>query len=427
MRGLLRAIAVAAAAAVSAGAPEAPETDGARIAIRCGTILPVEGEPLRDAVILIRDGKIEALGRDVAIPDGVETIDASRCVVVPGFVAPMARIGLGSGPTGADKKAGDALDPFTYDWSRLARHGFTTVNLVPDGEGILGRGTAIRPVPLAERAFEARKKELVRRDATALRIVFRASTAAKQGLRKAIEDARRGIEEEKKAKEAAEKKAKEAAEKKEAPDAKKEEPAKKEEKPKEPSPAELVMRDVVRGRIPVVVEFPQASDIAHFSIATRGLDLPPFWIAIDADASPAADRLEEMERPIIAPPVIANVPGTMIADPFVRDLAWKGIEIALRPAGSREGDFAEYAARVGQLIRAGLSRRMALHAATLAPARAIGLDAEIGSLVAGKRADILILDGEPFDLGTRVVRVIVEGRTVFRIEDVLPADRGGAP
>jgi imidazolonepropionase-like amidohydrolase len=72
-------------------------------------------------------------------------------------------------------------------------------------------------------------------------------------------------------------------------------------------------------------------------------------------------------------------------------------------------------------VRAGMSRPKALEALTLAGARMLDLDGRIGSLVAGKDADLIVLSGDPFSLRTKVLQTWVEGRKVFDRDD--PEDR----
>jgi imidazolonepropionase-like amidohydrolase len=64
-------------------------------------------------------------------------------------------------------------------------------------------------------------------------------------------------------------------------------------------------------------------------------------------------------------------------------------------------------------VRAGLAREKALEALTLSPARMIDLGERVGSLEAGKDADFVVLDGEPFSVYTHVQETWVEGVKVF--------------
>lgn len=57
------------------------------IAIRCGSLLDGTGvDPIPGAVILIEDGQITAIGADVAVPADAEVIDASSRTVMPGLI-----------------------------------------------------------------------------------------------------------------------------------------------------------------------------------------------------------------------------------------------------------------------------------------------------------------------------------------------------
>ena len=52
------------------------------------------GAPFEDGVVLIADGRIEAAGRDVRVPDGVERVDAAGKVVLPGLVDAHVHLGV---------------------------------------------------------------------------------------------------------------------------------------------------------------------------------------------------------------------------------------------------------------------------------------------------------------------------------------------
>ena len=68
---------------------------------------------------------------------------------------------------------------------------------------------------------------------------------------------------------------------------------------------------------------------------------------------------------------------------------------------------------VALLVKTGLSRKAALEALTLAPAKMLGLDKTVGSIEAGKQANLVFLDGDPLAAASRVQRVLVEGKSVY--------------
>jgi hypothetical protein len=56
------------------------------VAVKAGTILPVTSTPIQNGIVLIRNGKIEAVGKNLKIPDGAKVIDATDKVVMPGLI-----------------------------------------------------------------------------------------------------------------------------------------------------------------------------------------------------------------------------------------------------------------------------------------------------------------------------------------------------
>jgi imidazolonepropionase-like amidohydrolase len=72
-------------------------------------------------------------------------------------------------------------------------------------------------------------------------------------------------------------------------------------------------------------------------------------------------------------------------------------------------------------VRAGMSRAAALESVTLAGARQLGLEDDVGSLDPGKDADFVVLSGDPLSVYTKIEQTWVEGETVFDRSD--PDDR----
>ncbi|MED5417210.1 MAG: amidohydrolase family protein, partial [Verrucomicrobiota bacterium] len=75
----------------------------------------------------------------------------------------------------------------------------------------------------------------------------------------------------------------------------------------------------------------------------------------------------------------------------------------------------------GLAVRSGMSRHKALEAVTIAGAEIMDQAAQTGSLTVGKKADFVILNGDPLSVYTRVLETHVEGRKVFDLDD--PRDK----
>ncbi|MGE5404407.1 MAG: amidohydrolase family protein, partial [Candidatus Saccharibacteria bacterium] len=60
-------------------------------------------------------------------------------------------------------------------------------------------------------------------------------------------------------------------------------------------------------------------------------------------------------------------------------------------------------------VREGLDERTALESVTMAPARILGMGKELGSIEKGKKADIVIYDGHPLEVKSKVKYAMIDG------------------
>jgi imidazolonepropionase-like amidohydrolase len=96
---------------------------------------------------------------------------------------------------------------------------------------------------------------------------------------------------------------------------------------------------------------------------------------------------------------------------YIRDLLAGGIPVAFGSASSAGGVFLSY--QLAYAVQHDLSRIQALDTVTTHAASILGLEASRGRIAAGRDADFVVLDGEPFDLGTRVRRVYRGGKMLY--------------
>jgi imidazolonepropionase-like amidohydrolase len=122
------------------------------LAIRGGTIHTATGAPIRNGVIVIRNGRIAAVGAGVAVPAGARVIDAAGKDITPGMVDNHSHIGakttdLNDTPMliGPQHRFLDALDLGDSGWAEAVSGGVTTVVTGPgSGENVSGMAVVIK-------------------------------------------------------------------------------------------------------------------------------------------------------------------------------------------------------------------------------------------------------------------------------------------
>lgn len=145
---LLLAAAVTAAAALTS--PAGAQDDA--ILVRGGTVHTAAGAPISNGSVLIRAGKIVAVGANVAAPSGARIIDATGKTVIPGMIDNHSHIGarptdLNDTPMliGPQHRFLDALDWNDPDFQDAIEGGVTTIVSGPgSGENVSGMAVVIK-------------------------------------------------------------------------------------------------------------------------------------------------------------------------------------------------------------------------------------------------------------------------------------------
>ena len=95
---------------------------------------------------------------------------------------------------------------------------------------------------------------------------------------------------------------------------------------------------------------------------------------------------------------------------------WPALDVAgLPPSDAPDGLHATMF-RVGELVKYGLPREAALRAVTIVPAEIARLEKRVGSLEAGKDADLLLFTGDPLSPEARLHEISINGKPVFHGE-----------
>jgi imidazolonepropionase-like amidohydrolase len=92
-----------------------------------------------------------------------------------------------------------------------------------------------------------------------------------------------------------------------------------------------------------------------------------------------------------------------------------GVEVTIMTdADVVQQEFLRYQASIA--IKYGLHPSEALKAITINPAKLIGMEDRIGSLEPGKDADLVIYNGDPFDIQTDVLKTFINGELIYEGE-----------
>ena len=127
------------------------------VAITGGHVVPVDGNPVEGGTVLIRDGRIAAVGpaEEVEIPDEVTEVDAAGCWVLPGFIESHAHVGVHedgeawagndtnemTDPNGARFRAIDAINPADVGFADALSGGVTSAIIKPGSGNPIGGAT----------------------------------------------------------------------------------------------------------------------------------------------------------------------------------------------------------------------------------------------------------------------------------------------
>jgi hypothetical protein len=335
-------------------------------------------------------------------------------VAIPGLVNCYSRQGMDSRAGNGSEpglQASDELYPQFRDYPELLEAGITTLALYPAGNGIPGRAVAVRPKG-------GTPEEMTLADDVYLKIRLRSNSSSKKMISDGFKEADGYIEKEKKAREKWEKdKEKEEKAKKKKKDDEKDEEVKEVGPyvPPEPDGKAAAFQALRDRELRALIAISSAGDYIHLldAIGEEEFD----WdLRIPVSR---ALNLFEIKREIglaecrvVMEPTLSQHPDTLRARNIPKELSDEGAKLVLIPRSDHLSVQKHWLHHAGEIIGAGLSRDVALRAMTLEPAEMIGLGERLGSLSAGKDANIVLLNGDPFEPGTQIEAVILEGEIV---------------
>lgn len=417
-----------------------PAFAGDLVAIRVGRAETVANGTIENAVILIEGTKIVTIGEDLPIERGIPIVDRPEWVVMPGLVNAYSRLGLSStagGKPTPEVLASAELYAAERVYEEVVETGVTTLGLYPPGSAIPGQAVAVRPVG-------ATPEEMILADEVYLKVILRASKTSKKQLRDGFEAADKHLEKVAKAREKWEKEQEKKKKKKKSSKKKKDDDdddkkddddkEKEEEKkdegsdvftPPEPDAKAAVFLRLRDGSLPALVSLAGAAEYLHFLDALGdeeiewGLRLPLpsesdlFYVFNKDDFGTSVDGIGDREVRVVVEARTTRHPGTMRERNLPAELAASGAKLVFIPRRDDLTNHKQWLRQVAEVVAKGLDRQTALRALTLEPAALLGLEERLGSLEKDKDANMVFLDGDPFEAGTNVKAVMLEGDVVY--------------
>jgi hypothetical protein len=386
------------------------------VAIKAGRIQTVSQGEIENGVILVKDGRITEIGTQVAIPAEAEVWDFADKFVMPGIVSPDSNLGVyarrervtesfyrPAEPQGKNLAYYPVLFsiyPENPDYSLALKNGFTTLAISPPPAGISGLGAVIRPEGQS-------LKDILVLDKAFLKVNVYVHTPFWNMLKGALEEAQKTLDDQKKKAEEKAKKDKE----------KKKDKARVEEKEEEPTISETakVFMEVVEGKTPLLAECEGPDAVLHIAELLAAFPKVRWSVRGGPAIFRAGQLLKEKNIPVILEPSFGIKVGflTPYAEKTNTVLKCQALDlkIALQAAGNAEEQI-HLLDSLNLLYQCGVRKDVLFKGVTLVPAQILGLDSQVGSLEKGRRADLIVLKGDPLENVPVIDKVILGGKVV---------------
>lgn len=384
------------------------------ILIKNARIYTMKDEIIENGSILIKDGKIEGVGKEIKVEDDVKIIDAGGRMVTPGFVEAHCHLGMWEDSIGFEGSDGneitdpitpqlraiDAINPMDITFKEACEAGITTAVTGPGSANVIG-GTFV-----AIKTYGHRIDDMILKDPVAMKIAFgenpkrvyndqqkspmtRMATAAI--LRETLFEAKGYME-------------------------KKQD----EDESKHPD-FDMKMEaliPVLKKEIPLKAHVHRADDIFTALRIAKEFDLD---ITLDhcTEGHLIKDELAKEGKPAIVGPSLSErskfeLKNLTFETPKILNEA--GIKVAIT-TDSPVIPLQYLPLCAGLAHKAGMDEIEALKAITINPAEIVGIDNRVGSIEVGKDADIIIFDKNPLkDVDAQTYITIIDGKIVYSKE-----------
>lgn len=368
-------------------------------------------EPIKGS-ILVENGKIVDFG-NITVPDDADVIDAAGAAVYPGFIDPHTHLGVGeqgmgwegrdynevTDPVTTHLRALDAINPEEDGFREAVEAGVTTVMSTPGSANILGGSTVVLKTGggllhqrvLRENAgIKAALGENPKRVYSGQKRLPSTRMGSAAALREALvaaENYRNKIQ-----------RAGDDADKMPARDLKLE-----------------ALLPVLRKEVPIRMHAHRADDIATALRIAKEFDIN-LTLEHASEAHLIVDKVAPTGFPAIVGPSMGS-PGKIETKnktlETVKILAEAGMTVSLTTDHPVLNIYELFHAAAAVVRETGMDEYQVLRCITINAAKILGVDDRVGSIEKGKDADLVIVNGHPFDYLSKVLYTIIDGEIVY--------------
>jgi imidazolonepropionase-like amidohydrolase len=393
-----------------------PKTTPSCFALKGATVVVGDGRVFAETTVILRDGLIESIGKDIPVPASAWEIDLTGKYLYPGLIDCLSEVGMPKPPAGAgpespepgDRNAGDPLmahvraadifSPASKEGQDWRNAGILTLNVSPSS-GIFKGQTAvvnlnggpasaavIRPAAAARATLQAVSSRQYPASLMGVIAFFRQTLLDARHNEEAVRlydqnpqgqrrpGTVRGLEE---------------------------------------------LWPVVQGHSPLILEAKREREILR--VVELGAELGIRVIVAGGQESDELKAEQLKGTPVL---ISLNLPSRPAdVHPETEDsldllrYRYRALRSAARleklgiPLGfySDGGKAADFLTNVRRLVKAGMSPEGAVHACTLSAARILGVDRQLGSIEKGKIANLIVADRDLLDAEAKISTVFVDG------------------
>ena len=361
------------------------------LAIRAGKIWTITNGVITNGVVIIQNGKIETVGKDLHIPESIKTLEMPDKNIIPGLIDAHCHMGLSLdifneieetvSPITPDMQILDAFNPLAEDLTKALRSGVTTILLAPGYKNPIAGQTAV------VKLYGAKTDDRVLKHSAGIKfslgnesLMSDRRPTSRSGLIALIREELNKVQDSGKNK---------------------------------LNPSSQILKRVVKGELPVFLYCNTVDEIVASIQIVEEYELKATLVSA-REGDEVANMIAERNIPVIYMPSLL-----LSRDKDLKrsgKIAGAGIKVAFASFAPKT-NLSDLRTSAIIAARYGLSHELALKSLTINAAEILGIAEQVGSIEQGKDADLVILNGDPLELTSIIEMVIINGNIVYQREE----------